>query len=209
MWPKSYQVGPKVTGDWNGFGLTGLRFYERDVICRKCCTRSLWPGAQQQLPPPVLCKHFQTLVYGEAPHPLWQNGEKQKCWNTRVVFIQNIGLLNQLCPFFFHLLTKLQGVQLQIYSVCQCVERCHDDRAQSVVKKWQPSSGLWFQPSASGDGQHQMVFWWKITLLSLRSLWATLVQKICLMLVFLLVATDDIILVMDPCTAGCRCKSNS
>ena len=24
-----------------------------------------------------------------------------------------------LCPFFFHLLTKLQGVQLQIYSVCQ------------------------------------------------------------------------------------------
>ena len=70
-------------------------------------------------PPPVLCKHFQTLVYGEAPHPLWQNGEKQKCWNTRVVFIQNIGLLNQLCPFFFHLLTKLQGVQLQIYSVCQ------------------------------------------------------------------------------------------
>ena len=70
---------------------------------------------------------------------------------------------------------------------------------------WQPSSGLWFQPSASGDGQHQMVFWWKITLLSLRSLWATLVQKICLMLVFLLVATDDIILVMD----SCRCKSNS
>ena len=49
-----------------------------------------------------------------------------------------------------------------------------------------------------------MVFWWKITLLSLRSLWATLVQKICLMLVFLLVATDDIILVMD----SYRCKSN-
>ena len=152
-------------------------------------------------PPQVLCKHFQTLVYGEAPHPLWQNSEKQKCWNTRVVFIQNIGLLNQLCPFFFHLLTKLQGVQLQIYSVCQ-----------SMCGKMP-----WWSSTECGDSlpldygfnpQHlatASIKW------SFRSLWATLVsaQKICLMLVFLLVATDDIILVMDPCTAGGRCKWNS
>ena len=52
--------------------------------------------------------------------------------------------------------TQLQGVQkqLQIYSVCQCVERCHDDRAQSVVTAflWIMVSTLsiWRRPASNG-----------------------------------------------------------